>query len=274
MSEVKSFIERFGDWVSQPKNYRWLVPLLAFLVLLFLLKGCFSSSTEERRDYYVARDQTWAPLYFYGKEKNVLAFSDDLILQIAKRKKLKIHLVTGSSYDLISSLDGRNVDAIMSSLSPEVTLQNRYLFSDPYYNLGAVLIVDSNSPITSLAEMEGKDIGIKRGATILFSIPGHPNIRVRTYDSMIVMLDDVIRDRIDGALLNQLNAYNFTTAYYKGRLKVATPPLTNEGLRLISNRGPRDEHLINAFNEGLKEMKEDGSYTKTLEKWDLHDPNR
>ena len=254
MADVKNFIERLIDWGSQPKNYSWLVPLLVFLILIFVVRGCFSSKSNEGRDYYIGRDETWYPISFYGKEKNVLGFSDDLMLEVAKRKNLRLHLTSESSEGLRSSLE-ENVDGILSSISPDVTLKNRYLFSDPYYNLGVVLVVESNSPVKSFSELEGKDVGILRGSSALFNIPGHPNVRVVTYDSMIVMFDDVMKDKIDGALLDQLNAYNLTTGYYKGRLRIATPPLTQEGLRLVTTINPRDERLIQAFNEALAEIK-------------------
>lgn len=271
MTKTKGFAEGFLSWARQPKNYRWLVPLLVFILLIFLLKGCFSKNGNLHGDYLIARDPTWYPLNFVGKEKNVLGFADDLMFQIAKRKGLRVQLFTASPGDLLMALDNE-VDGIFSSMTPDVILQEKYLFSESFYNLGAVLVVDPASGIKSLAEMKGKFVGVLRASSVLFNIPGHPNMRVIPYDSSTSMLDDVVNDKIDGALLNQLNAYNFTKGYYAGRLVVATPTLTSEGLRLITRTGRREARLVSAFNEGLNDMKADGSYHALLEKWGLHDP--
>lgn len=273
MDDFKKKLEEFALWARQPKNYGWLAPLLLFITILFVVKGCSGKEKKYSSRYVIARDERWYPLYFFGKEKNVLAFSQDLIIEISKRKGLSIQFIGANSGDLLETLDG-SADAILSSITPDVILQDRYLFSEPYYDLGAVLLVEEASPITSLDQMQNKYLGIKRGSTALFNIPSYPDLRVFTYDSYIVMLDDILRDKIDGALLNQLNAFNFTSGYYKGRLKVVTPPLTKEGLRLITNTTTRDEILINAFNEGVQELKADGTYSELLNKWDLHDPTR
>ena len=271
MTTVEGYFNRFLSWMKEPKNYRWLVPLLVFIIIIFSVKGCLSRGKNFRGDYLIARDQTWYPLNFYGKESSVLGFSDDLMLQIAKKMGLRVRLVSASPGDLLETLDD-SVDGIFSSLTPDVMLQENYLFSEPYYSLGAVLVVDTQSNIKSLADMEGKFIGLKRGSRVLFAIPGHPNMHVVTYDSPITMLDDVVNDKIDGAFLNQLNAYDFTTGYYKGKLRVATPPLTQEGLRLITGVSRRDAALMETFNAGLEEMKKNGTYHALLQKWDLHDP--
>lgn len=271
MSET--YLERFLEWGKQPKNYRWVIPLLVFLILFFVLKGFFARDKNSNGDYVIARDERWYPLNFYGKEKSISAFADELILQIAQRKGLKVQIISESSGNLLESLD-HQADGILSALSPDIVLQDKYLFSDRFYDLGAVLVVDTRSKFTSLKDLEGKFLGVMRGSNVLFNIPGHANVRVAPYDSVTAMLEDVVKDKIDGALVNQLNAYNFTKGYYKGKLVVATPPLTQEGLRLITRMTRRDAKLISAFNEGLAEMLADKSYHALLTKWELHDPNQ
>lgn len=260
-------------WFQNPKNYRWIIPLMGVFVLLFLFRGCFRKEVVGGR-YLIARDATWYPLSFYGKEQNVLGFSDDLIYQVSKLKKISISLVASNPGHLLEMFDDeKNLDGVLSSLQPDIVLDARYYFSDRYYDLGAVLVVKEDSPITSFTEMEGKYLGVKRGSNVLFTIPNHPMATVVSYDSVILMLDDILHNKIDGALMNQLNASNTTSAYYKGRLRVATPPLNKEGLRLITLNRPREIALIKAFNEALDELKKDGTYAELLKKWDLPNPN-
>lgn len=259
-------------WIRDPKNYRWIVPLLAFLVLMFFVKGCFSKPESSSSEFIIARDGLWYPLNFYGKEKNMVGFSDELLLKVSKAKKIKIRLVSAAPGELMNTLNNMpRIDGIMTSLAPSVQLNDRYLFSAPYYEMGTVLVVAENSPIKSLADMKGKYLGARRGSAVFYSLPNHPEATIFPYDSMIVMLDDITRNRIDGALINGLNAYNLTSAYYKGRLRITTGPLTNEGLRLVTHNEKKDKKLITAFNDALKEFKANGVYHKLLQKWDLLD---
>lgn len=270
MDEENSYVHKISMWAKQPKNYRWLVPLLSFLLLLFLIKGCFSKDTKNDEIFYIARDSLWYPQNFYGREKSVLAFSDDLIYEVAKLKKLQIRLVSSNPGDLLSMLNrDPRIDGIFSTLIPTLALQERYTFSEPYFELGTVLVVAQESPFNTLNDMEGKFLGMRRGSAALYNIPNPPRVSIYPYDSMITMMDDIIRNRIDGALMSQLNAANLTSAYYKGKVRIATLPLTNEGLRLVTHNTPKDKFLIQSFNDALKELKADGTYQKLIQKWDL-----
>ncbi|MCB1114375.1 MAG: amino acid ABC transporter substrate-binding protein [Chlamydiia bacterium] len=260
-------------WIKNPRNYRWIIPLFVFLALVFVFRGCFRNSAADSK-YVIARDATWYPINFYGLEQNVLGFSDDLLFHIAKKEKLSIRLVSANPGHILEMLedDDDYLDGVLTSLQPDVILRSKYFFSDRYYDLGAVLVVKENSPIQSFNDIEGKYLGVRRGSNVLFRIKDYPRVTVVSYDSMILMLDDILANKIDGALMNQLNAFNVTTAYYKGRLKIASPPLNDEGLRLITLNRPKEKALIEAFNRGLKAVKEDGTYDLLLKKWDLPNP--
>ena len=53
-----------------------------------------------------------------------------------------------------------------------------------------------------------------------------------------------------------------------------TPPLTQEGLRLVTLKNEKGQQLIDAYNEGLDRLKEAGTYDKLLEKWGLINPEK
>ena len=61
---------------------RWFISLMLFLMMV--LGGCNGTTSPTKKHYIVARDPTWYPLDFMGKGDNVLAFSDELLNQIAK----------------------------------------------------------------------------------------------------------------------------------------------------------------------------------------------
>lgn len=267
-----SELDPIPEWLRKPQNYRWIIPFIMLISIFFFVRSCFREEEVSNR-YVIARDGTWYPQNFYGEESNVLGFSDDLLYNIAKLKKLSIRLVSSNPGHILEMLEnGESVDGVLSSLQPDVILRSKYLFSERYYDLGAVLVVRVDSSIKEFADIKGGYLGIRRGANILFNIKDAPPVTVVTYDSRILMLDDIIRDKIDGALMNQLNGYNTTTFYYKGKLRVATPPLTDEGLRLVTLNRNREKALIEAFNEGLEELKQNGTYDELLRKWELPNP--
>lgn len=270
--KLKTFFKTLKAWFKTPANRRRLYIFLAILLSLFLIRSCYTAYFPKDNTFVITRDATWYPLNFMGKEKNVLGFSDDLILEIAKLKNVHVNLTRAPSGDLIEQLDNGQANGALTSLTPDVILNEQYLFSDPYYTLGSVLIVEPNSTIRSVDDLKGKYLGIMRGSPVMFYVGNYPSLKVVTYDSQTIMLEDVVRDKIDAAMLNQLTAYNMVTGYFKGRLQVVTKPLTQEGLRLMTHHGRKNQKVIDAFNEGLTELKANGTYHKLLIKWGLYDP--
>ena len=147
--------------------------------------------------------------------------------------------------------------------------QTEYLFSDSFYSLGPVLVVNQNSHATSLDEMEGKIIGIKEGSSSVYNVQHFHSILILPYDNMVMALEDLNNDKIDGVIMDVWPAYAYIQSFYKGKLRVVTSPLIKEGLRLATLRQPEYVPLIDGFNEGLKELKKSGEYDDLLKRWGL-----
>lgn len=76
-------------------------------------------------------------------------------------------------------------------------------------------------------------------------------------------------------ILNVIPAHEYTkNGIYLNQLKIASKPLTNEGLRLIAKNNSESKKLLEQFNEGLKALKKNGTYNQLLLKWGLFDPEK
>lgn len=241
---------------------------VAWVVVGVVLKGC-SNSEESGKIYYIARDPTWSVSNLMGKEKNMTAFSDDLLLSVAKDADFRIHIVNSSSDALLGGLWNHDYDAVLTQLLPTPIAMQSYLFSNAYFLLGPVLITGINSPIVSIEEMSGKTIGIQQGMSTQLDIKKYPAFVFTSYDNMFKALGDLENDTIDGILMNAFPAHVYVRSFYPNRLKIATAPLTKDGLRLVTLKKPSNEKLINAFNATLSKFIEDGTYDEMIKKWGL-----
>lgn len=244
---------------------------LALLALLVVMRSC-SGGVVWAKSYKIARDKTWYPLQLYEKERNFTAFSDELLIAISKQQHIEIELVQVGSDNLFLGLDNDQYDAVLSSLEPDAQNRTHYVFSNPYYLMGPVVIVKSSSKATSLADMEGKIVGIRTGSSVVFNIQQYPNILIKSYDNPLTALMDLDKNDLDAVILDALTATVYSSGLFKGKVKIITHPLTNIGLRLIAKNKLRGEHLIDFFNEGLKILKENGSYNQLILKWNLYNP--
>jgi polar amino acid transport system substrate-binding protein len=125
-----------------------------------------------------------------------------------------------------------------------------------------------NSSFDSFAKLSGKEIGIVPDTKGALLLEKYPAILIRSYDSIPQALNDIVRGAIDGALIDNLSAVAYCQDLYQTELKIVSPPLTTEGLRLITLHGQASDLLLR-FNRGLDKMKTTKAYDKLLLKWNL-----
>jgi polar amino acid transport system substrate-binding protein len=246
--------------------------LVFFIAIIWLLmRACSGGPFLEKKTLQIGRDSTWYPLDLRRKEKAVVGFSNDLMDAIGKDQGFKAIVFEVGANALLDGLDIGNYDAVFSSYPPNPMNKKKYAFSEPFYLIGPVLAVRDNSTIKSVKDMSGRILGIESGALQVFNILEPSDVIIIPYPTSAKALEDLDASVIDGVLLDALKAYIWTEGFYAGRLKVATAPLTDKGIRLITLNTPEHVKWIEQFNEGLKNVKNDGIYDKLIEKWDLID---
>lgn len=243
--------------------------LLFFFWLIF--RSCSGSIDYFEPEYNIGRDETWYPAALYGKEKNMVGLTNELMLKIGEMEDFKVRLFNKGYVALFSGLDTGEFDGIISSLIPTDAHKSRYLFSDPIYLTGPVLVVLKGKLLKSLEELEGRTIAFRRGDNIDIDFTKYPRVLLSVYDSYASAVQGLITDRVDAILIDAIPAYNTIQGFYSGVMVVATKPLNDNGLRLITLKTPKGQALIDAFNAGLAKIKEDGSFKKTLNAWQLID---
>lgn len=240
--------------------------LFALFSLFALLSGC--SQKESATEYQVAMDSSWYPLLLEGKENNVTAFSTELLQKIDRNEHLLMTKVTVSWNTLVGGLKEGKYNAILSSMFPYPSTQETFDFSELYLATGPVLVMATSSPFISFSHLSNKEIAVMPDSKGTGILEKYPSILIRNYSSTAQALNDVSQGIIDGALVNNLIAIAYCQDLYEGKLQIVTPPLNQEGLRLVTLRGKAPE-LIDAFNEGLESLQRSKEYDQLLQKWHL-----
>jgi ABC-type amino acid transport substrate-binding protein len=247
--------------------------LLTLFVLIGVARACFFSSSHPKSQYYIiARTINWRAHHFFGKEANLQAFAEEVISAAARESHLKIQMSPGHPSSLIEDLDDEKYDAVFTFMIPDSINKQEYVFSDPIYSLGSVLVVrDELTEVDSLDDMEGKIVGIATGTSSIFNLERYPNIIIVTYDNINRALSDVAQDKIDGVILDFWNAHVNAHGPYAGRVRVATLPFTHEAIRLLSLDDKEHQEFIHSLNDGMERIKASGLYKELLQKWGLFD---
>lgn len=238
--------------------------IFLLIVLSLTLVGCGSKG----KTYTVGVDPTWFPLNLMGKEPNVFAFSNELLLEISRHEGINFERVNMSWDNLSLGLEEKKYDAILSSIYPYVYELKKYDFSDLYLNTGPVLVVKGDSMLNVSGGMEGKEVAVGTQEQEALFIRLYPQVIVRYYNQIPNALNALIGEYVDGVVVGYIPATAFVEDLYEGKLKIATPPLNEAGLRLLTVHEKHPE-LIEAFNRGLEKVRDSGKYEKLLKKWNL-----
>jgi ABC-type amino acid transport substrate-binding protein len=246
---------------------RHVLYLLAFIVFF---TGCFGQ-TKVKKQYAIYRSPQWEDVNLHGTEKNMMGFSEDLCFEIAQQEDIKIDLVTLKQETTLSMLDNKNVDAILTTTSPSIRNENEYLFSEPFFTFGSVLLLRSNDTLKRFREMKVKVIGFVRGFGSDLMTREDLGYIFRPYEQVVTAIEDLVEGRIEAVILDSIYGYQLASGLYANKIKVATPLFRVIEFRLAVKRGSNEE-LVPIFNSGLEKLKTSSLYQKMLLYWGLFQP--
>jgi len=241
--------------------HKWIL-----LCTLFLLWSCSSPNSS----YVIGVDPSWTALSLEERQAPLLGFSTELLQDIASQEGLSLSLLQVNWDYLLEGLKKGQYHGILSSLYPYNFNESLYSFSDLFLELGPVIVLPKHISFHAPEELSGMLIGILEKSSAVLLLEKYPEILTRTYDSVPLALNDLINGNIQGAVLPLLPTASYVQNIYTRSLHITSPPLTSEGLRLITLRGKHPQ-LIQAFNHALKHMKKSDQYHALLAKWKIQD---
>lgn len=258
--------------VQKKSTFRYIFGgIILILVIWGAFRACSDAGIALNRPYRIAQERLLNNINVTGKEKNLEAFANDVIKTIAKRNGISLQLLAVSPGLVFVGLEDGQYDAVITTLVPNAANEVYYDFSNPIYRVGSVLIVPKDSSIEDFAEVEGKVIGITREESTFFEVGIYPEVLFYSYDDEIDALEDLENGKLDGVVMNAWPAYSLINSFFRGKLKVATKPFTKQGLRIATLGSSRFSDILPNFDEGLEEMKRDGTYQELIQKWGLID---
>ena len=260
------------------KKLGYLLGVLALATLVvFGIRSCGSERQKGKNLYFIGRDPSLYPLQLFGKERSILAFSNDLLSEIAAEAHVRLEWVDTSASLLMQGLDNGHYDAAITSLRPNIVNEEKYIFSEMYLELGPVLVLRKNSSVANLKEMQKHTIGVNSGLSLIFNAVRETGANIYaltfvTYESDNKVLEALVKGQIDAAIIPAVPAYTLIQSFYSDTLRVASAPIADEGLRLVALKSERSQVLIKGFDQALEKLISDGTFKKFIAKWNLINP--
>lgn len=237
-------------------------------IIIFLTSICFTGCRSQKAIYRVGMDPYFYPLVIHKRTAMLSGFSLELLEEIGRIENVRFVPVQMSWNNLLYGLNKKTYQAALSVLQPYIFNEKKYVFSDSYFSVGLVLIVEQNSKIFSLQDLNNKEIVIPRSPDLLHILEEYPDVFRTFYKSPEDAFNLLIQGKTTGAIIENYIASGFLKEPYPGKVTALPPLITNKGMYLLTTSG-KNEKIIKLFNSGLQKLKKEGKYDALIKKWNL-----
>lgn len=259
--------------LSVIRRLRWSL-LVGLCCLLVLLTNCGgnNSSTSGTGDtggaaktLTVGTEPAFAPFEFKGTNGELQGFSIDLMNAIAKSAGFTVNFQSLPFDGLIPALQGKTIDAAISSMTITKERSQTVDFSRPYFKAGLAIAVRSdNQDITNFVSLENKRIAVQIGTTGAEEAKKVAGAKISSFDSAPLALQELKNGNVD-AVINDapVTLYAIKTANLSG-IKVVGQLLTEEFYGIATAKNSPN---LATINQGLGTVLSNNTYAQIYKKW-------
>jgi len=243
------------------------------IIALVLLTGSFifaqgQQDAEGEKTYVFASDATWPPMEFVNEEGDIVGFDIDLLAAIAEEMDFSYEIRNTAWDGIFAGLANKAYDAVISSVTITDDRKKQMNFTEPYINVGQILIVRTDMDnVSGLEDLTGRNVGVQNGTTGDFVLDDYPQVERKAYDEIGFAVEDLLNGNVDGVVCDSVIAadYVMNNPNYQGRLEIVGEPFTDEYLGIAVQKD--NDELLNILNEGLEKVIESGKRDELISKW-------
>lgn len=209
----------------------------------------------------------------------IVGIDAEMMLAVLTKLGIADHTITQVDFDgLIPSLLASRMDVIADAMYITEKRKKVINFSDGWYQYGEALLVKTGNPLGlhSLADLKKAKVGSYLGTVYLDWLNGIEGAVVSSYPDAATAMEDLRAGRIDAAIIDApVAGYALArNEKYKNAFEIVSDYQPKEIGIIGAGFRKEDGALLEAFNWGLKAIKEDGTDLAILKKWGLSEKNR
>lgn len=214
----------------------------------------------------VANTQANPPYSFVDEANEIVGYDVDVANAIAERLGIgEVEFIRGTFQTFIEGLKTDKWDIVISGLTPTDERRLEVDFTCPYQVNGVSIFVnESNTTITGEDDLEGQRIAATAGGTQEQQAQEIPGAEVLSYENSTLALTDVSVGRADAYLGSRFTGLH--QAEENDLAVKALPGLLNSEANAIAI-AKGQEAFVDAVNDALAEMIEDGTLTEISQRW-------
>lgn len=131
----------------------------------------------DKGELILGLDETFPPMGYRDANGDIIGFDIDLATEVCNRLgvKLKLQPINWDSKEM--ELNGKTIDCIWNGMSITDERINGMDLSTPYIANKQIIIVKSDSGISTKADLAGKTVGAQQGSSAVDAISAEPDVK-------------------------------------------------------------------------------------------------
>ncbi len=253
------------------KKSRLLALFLVLALVLTAFAGCGGDNGgngDGEKTYTIGTDTTFAPFEFEDEAGNFVGIDMELLDAIAQDQGFKYELEILGFDAACQALEAGQVDGVIAGMSIKPDREEKYDFSEPYFDSGVVMgIAADNDTIKSYEDLKGKTVAVKigtEGEAFAESIADQYGFEMTHLQDSAFMYEDV-KSGNSVACFEDYPVLGYGVSQNNG-LKIVTEMERGSSYGFAVLKGENPE-LIEMFNAGLKNLRDSGKYQEILDKY-------
>lgn len=227
-----------------------------------------NADSDAAKKYIVATDTTFAPFEFQNEAGDYVGIDIELLAAIAEDQGFEYELQALGFNAAVQALEAGQADGVIAGMSITEERQQKFDFSDAYFDSGVVMgIAADNDEISSYEDLAGKKVAVKigtEGQAFAESIKDQYGFETVTFDDSSAMYMDVTVGN-SAACFEDYPVMGYGITQGVG-LKMVTDKEQGSSYGFAVGK-EMNEELLDMFNTGLANLKANGKYQEILDKY-------
>lgn len=204
------------------------------------------------------------PPYEFYEGENIVGIDAEVAELLAEKLGLRLEIVDMDFAAIVTSVQTGKVDVGVAGMTVDEERLKNVDFTDSYATGVQVIIVPEDSEIASVDDLEGKLIGVQEGTTgHTYCSDDYGEDSVVAYTNGATAVQALQQGKVDCVVIDKQPAISFAEA--------------NEGLKILETEYVIEDYAVavskdntalkDALNAALKELIDDGTVQKILDKY-------
>ena len=253
------------------KSFKKVIACLMSCVFVFGMATLASADeAETKKVYKIATDMGFSPFEFQDEDANIVGIDMDIIRAIAEDQGFEVEIQYIGWDAAIAACQAGQADAMIAGASiTDERKESGWIFTDGYYDATQGMAVAANSTIEKFEDLAGKTVAVKNG-----TMSDTYATELSTEYGFTVVRFDTSPDMYQAVIGGQAAACFDDTPILKYNIQIGELAMKyidgteNEPAQYgMATFSDKNQELIDMFNEGLKNIKENGTYDEIIAKY-------